>query len=186
MVRSRNPVSCFFASVGIAINETATIPKTSNHFTLFRAIRTSHLQARNCNMSSIKPSKPFHRESVKWLLVLGMVAVSFIAIPTEAKKQETGFLDRTITVAGTAYKYQVFVPDDWTKQKKWPVILFLHGAGERGDDGLIQTEVGIGTAIRRYRDRFPAVVVMPQCRRNVWWSEPTLAAMGMPLLAAAP
>ena len=125
------------------------------------------------------------RKSVKWLLVLGMVAVSFIAIPTEAKKQETGFLDRTITVAGTAYKYQVFVPDDWTKQKKWPVILFLHGAGERGDDGLIQTEVGIGTAIRRYRDRFPAVVVMPQCRRNVWWSEPTMADMVMALLAAA-
>src|SRR5437588_12097284 len=125
------------------------------------------------------------RKSVKWLLVLGMVAVSFIAIPTEAKKQETGFLDRTITVAGTAYKYQVFVPDDWTKKTKWPVILFLHGAGERGDDGLIQTEVGIGTAIRRYRSRFPAVIVMPQCRRNDWWAESNMADVAMATLAQA-
>jgi predicted peptidase len=40
-------------------------------------------------------------------------------------------------------RYQVFVPRDWNKNQKWPVILFLHGAGERGDDGLIQTEVSI-------------------------------------------
>lgn len=126
-----------------------------------------------------------NRKCVSYVLVLGTVAVSFMAIPTEAKKPETGFLDRTVAVGGTTYKYQVFVPDDWTKQKKWPVILFLHGAGERGDDGLIQTEVGIGTAIRRDRTRFPAIVVMPECRKNVWWSESTMANMAMAALAAA-
>src|SRR5438034_5361006 len=79
--------------------------------------------------------------------------------PAKAKKIETGFLDRTVTVAGTEYKYQVFVPDNWTKKKKWPVVLFLHGAGERGDDGLIETEVGVGRAIRRDRSRFPAIEI---------------------------
>src|SRR5260370_4186425 len=95
------------------------------------------------------------------LFVFALVGATLAVAPAEAKKTETGFLDRTVTVAGTEYKYQVFVPDNWTKKKKWPVILFLHGAGERGDDGLIQTEVGIGTAIRRYRGRFPALVGMP-------------------------
>ena len=105
------------------------------------------------------------------LLVLAVIALSVTSVPAEARKTQTGFLDRTITVAGTQYKYQVFVPDTWTKKQKWPVILFLHGAGERGDDGLVQTQVGIGRAIRMDRSRFPAVVVMPQCRKNVWWSD---------------
>jgi predicted peptidase len=123
------------------------------------------------------------RKSLYWLVLL-IVALMLPVRRAEARKTETGFLDRTITVAGTAYKYEIFVPDNWTKQKKWPVILFLHGAGERSDDGLIQTEVGIGTAIRRYRDRFPAVVVMPQCRKDAWWAD-SMADVAMAALAAA-
>jgi predicted peptidase len=124
------------------------------------------------------------RKSLIYIL-FSVVVASLMAVPAEARKTETGFLDRTVTVAGSEYKYQVFVPDNWTKKTKWPVILFLHGAGERGDDGLIQTEVGIGTAIRRYRDRFPAVIVMPQCRKNVWWAESNMADVAMAALAQA-
>ena len=83
---------------------------------------------------------------------------------------ETGFLDRTVTFGDTAYLYQVYVPPDYTPDRRWPVILFLHGAGERGDDGLIQTEVGIGNAIRRYPGRFPCLVVLPQCRPEQGWA----------------
>ena len=120
-----------------------------------------------------------------YILLSTFVAALLMAAPAKASKTETGFLDRIINVAGTEYKYQVFIPENWTKKQKWPVILFLHGAGERADDGLIQTEVGIGAAIRRYRDRFPAVIVMPQCRKNVWWSEPAMADLAMATLAAA-
>ncbi len=81
------------------------------------------------------------RKTVMNMLVLAALSVSLMVAPAAAKKVQTGFLDRTVTVAGTEYKYQVFVPDNWTDKKKWPVILFLHGAGERGDDGLIQTGV---------------------------------------------
>ena len=102
-----------------------------------------------------------------------LVFYFLIAIPAHAKKQETGFLDRSITVRGATYKYQVFVPDTWTPHEKWPVILFLHGTGERGEDGLQETDVGIGTAIRSDRSRIPAIVVMPQCRKNVWWTTAT-------------
>jgi predicted peptidase len=84
---------------------------------------------------------------------------------------ETGFLNRTVKILTETYRYQVFVPHDWSKKQKLPVILFLHGAGERGDDGLTQTEEGIGSAIRRHVDRFPALVVFPQCRRGSWWTD---------------
>jgi predicted peptidase len=118
-------------------------------------------------------------------LVFSFTAISLFVSPAEAKKVQTGFLDRTVVVAGTEYKYQVFVPEDWTAKKKWLVILFLHGAGERGDDGIIQTEVGIGTAIRRDRSRVPAIVVMPQCRKDVWWASDAMGDVAMASLAAA-
>jgi predicted peptidase len=104
------------------------------------------------------------------LLLILFNAVIF-ALASSALGAETGFLDRAVKVGSETYRYQVFVPRDWSKQRKWPVILFLHGAGERGDDGIIQTEVGVGRAIRRYIDRFPAIVVMPQCRKDQWWTQ---------------
>lgn len=103
-----------------------------------------------------------------WLRqLLVLLTCLWIGVPVFAKNHETGFLDRTITVAGVTYKYQVFVPDNWTPKQKWPVVLFLHGSGERADDGLQQTDSGIGTAIRVDRTRIPAIVVMPQCRKNL-------------------
>jgi predicted peptidase len=125
------------------------------------------------------------RKSFLAALLFSIFAVSLFEVPAEAKKGQTGFLDRTVAVGGTEYKYQVFVPEDWTDRKKWPVILFLHGAGERGDDGLIQTEVGIGTAIRRGRSRVPAIVVMPQCRKDVWWTSEAMGDVAMAALAQA-
>lgn len=56
----------------------------------------------------------------------------------------------------------------------WPVVLFLHGAGERGTDGTRQTAVGIGPALTRLSWRYPAIVVMPQCPQGVQWSPPVL------------
>ena len=92
------------------------------------------------------------------------------ALPAFARKADTGFLDRTVSSDGTTYRYQVFVPNNWTKKQKWPVILFLHGSGERGDTGLPQTDVGIGHAIRFSEKETPFVVVMPQCRKEKTWT----------------
>jgi predicted peptidase len=109
-------------------------------------------------------------------------SILFIGLPAIGKATETGFLDRTVKIGAETYRYQVFVPRDCNKRQKWPVILSLHGAGERGNDGFVQTEVGIGTAIRRHVDRFPAIVVMPQCRKNVWWTEEAMQAQAMKAL----
>ncbi len=105
--------------------------------------------------------------------------------PVLSKGHDTGFLDRTFTLRGVTYKYQVYVPEKWTPHQKWPIILFLHGAGERADDGLQQTDVGIGTAIRSDRSRIPAIVVMPQCRKNLWWILPEMEELAMATLDAA-
>lgn len=98
---------------------------------------------------------------------------------------QTGFLDRNVTVSGKSYRYQVYVPAEYRSKKSWPVILFLHGAGERGSDGLLQTDVGIGHAIRLEASRFPFVVVMPQCGREKIWGEPDMQAQALAALDAS-
>jgi predicted peptidase len=86
----------------------------------------------------------------------------------------TGFLYKTLELGSQTYAYSVYVPPDYTLKRAWPVILFLHGSGERGHDGFLQTDVGIARAIRRDYKRCPAIVVMPQCRRGVWWQDDML------------
>jgi predicted peptidase len=113
-----------------------------------------------------------------------LLALFVCSISPVFAAQETGFLNRSVVVDGTPYRYVVYVPSDYSVDKKWPVILFLHGAGERNDDGLAQTQVGLGGAIRSHVDRFPAVVVMPQCRKGVWWSEPKMEAQVLAALDA--
>jgi predicted peptidase len=91
-----------------------------------------------------------------------------------ANRLATGFLYRTLAFDGESYAYTVFVPPDYTPDSKWPVILFLHGSGERGADGFVPSEVGIGRAIRRNYRLCPALVVMPQCRKDQYWNQPML------------
>src|SRR5207244_13256028 len=61
-------------------------------------------------------------------------------------------------------------PFSYTASQRWPVILFLHGAGERGDDGLLQTQVGLGAAVRQNAARFPAIIVFPQMPAEAAWT----------------
>lgn len=114
------------------------------------------------------------------LRVFGVAAVAALpAAQVAAQQVQTGFLDRVITVAGQTYRYQVYVPATYSTTEAWPVILFLHGAGERGSDGLLQTSVGLGPAIRRTAARYPAIVVFPQAPADSLWSGvPAQMALG--------
>lgn len=108
-----------------------------------------------------------------WFL-LGIAFVSCATMP----RHETGFLNRSLTLNGHSYPYVVYVPRNYDSAQKWPVILFLHGSGERGSDGLRQTQIGVGAAIRFDASRVPAIVVFPQAPEETrWLGEPADAAM---------
>jgi predicted peptidase len=80
---------------------------------------------------------------------------------------ETGFLNRNAGIP-----YSVYVPRNYTPQSKWPAILFLHGSGESGSDGVKQTAVGLPQAVRLFPERFPALVIMPQSVLERPWVDP--------------
>lgn len=108
-------------------------------------------------------------------------ALLLLALPwhaSSAQRVETGFLNKLASVGGQGYRYQVYVPADYSSRTDWPVILFLHGAGERGSDGMLQTTIGLAPAIRRDPNRFPAIVVFPQVPTDsAWAGGPADAAM---------
>lgn len=105
-----------------------------------------------------------------------------MSLPALART-ETGFLNRAVTVNGTEYRYQVYVPAQWNKHSTWPVILALHGAGERGDDGLLQTDVGLGHAVRQNVSAWSKfIIVMPQCRKEHFWTQPDMEQVALAAL----
>lgn len=83
-----------------------------------------------------------------------------------------GFLERSISVHGVAHLYRVWVPAGYTRDRRWPAILFLHGSGERGSDGVKQTQAGLGPALADGSAAVAAIVVFPQCPENEHWVGP--------------
>jgi predicted peptidase len=68
-------------------------------------------------------------------------------------------------------QYLLFLPEDYEKkQQQWPMILFLHGAGERGIDLNLVKKHGPPKIVETKKD-FPFIVVSPQCPQDRWWTE---------------
>jgi len=121
---------------------------------------------------------------LRHIILLALLTMFSSKSTAHAVEIPTGYLNRQVAVGPNNYRYVVYVPADWSHSKKWPVILFLHGSGERGQDGLGHTEYGLPSAIRKHMDRYPAVVVMPQCRSGYQWEAPAMEAQAFAALDA--
>jgi predicted peptidase len=81
--------------------------------------------------------------------------------PMEMKKEVT----RTVQM-----RYLLFLPKGYggDEQKRWPLMLFLHGAGERGTNLELVKKHGPPKIVEQQPD-FPFIVVSPQCPTGRWW-----------------
>ena len=74
-------------------------------------------------------------------------------------------------------KYLLFLPEQYGSQgSRWPLILFLHGAGERGDDLELVKTIGLPAVLDR-QEAFGFIVVAPQCPEGESWSTAVLNAL---------
>src|SRR2546421_1251604 len=87
--------------------------------------------------------------------VFVFAALTAGAVVCAAQKIETGFLNRSVMVGGSEYRYVVYVPREFSRTKTYPVILALHGGGDYGSDGLKQTDGGLAKAVRLNPERVP-------------------------------
>lgn len=79
--------------------------------------------------------------------------------------------------------YRILFPDGYDKEKEYPLILVLHGAGERGNDNEKQLTHGSKLFLQSdVRKEFPAIVVFPQCPTESYWSSVTIDRTRTPIL----
>jgi predicted peptidase len=110
---------------------------------------------------------------VAWALILAL-ALGTSSLVMAQDKPKTGFVDKTFkNDDGTTSPYVVFVPRGYDGTKEYPVILFLHGAGETKNpkakkEGKMPVEVGIGPAIKKREKDFPFIVVIPRAEGFGW------------------
>ena len=108
---------------------------------------------------------------ILFLLVLAIVSSTMSACMKIPARPVSGtFVARELVVDGSTHRYQVFVPASAKTDASTPVILFLHGSGERGSDGVLQTQAGLGPYVRAHADTFPAIVVFPQAAQDSEWA----------------
>lgn len=84
---------------------------------------------------------------------------------------KSSFLKKQFTTQnGYRLNYRVLFPYNYQPGKCYPLILFLHGAGERGNDNEAQLRHG-GNMFASYENRtkFPAIIIAPQCPKEYWW-----------------
>lgn len=69
-------------------------------------------------------------------------------------------------------KYRLLKPLDYRPGKKYPLVLFLHGAGERGNDNAVTLKHGAKELCNaERRKKYPAYIVIPQCPNDQKWSD---------------
>ena len=72
--------------------------------------------------------------------------------------------------SGETLNYRLYLPKNIPADKKLPVVLFLHGAGERGDDNFSQLKHGVLSLIKYgSATNDPAIIIVPQCPNGMQW-----------------
>ena len=84
---------------------------------------------------------------------------------------------------GKVLPYRILYPENYDKDKKYPLVLVLHGAGERGNDNEKQLVHGSKLFLSEAnRKDYPAIVVFPQCPENSFWSSVSVDQNKTPIL----
>ena len=98
--------------------------------------------------------------------------IGFIAVVTVGFSQEKEEFKRELFIQqDDTLKYRILYPEKFSESETYPLVLFLHGAGERGNDNEKQllhgSEIFLDSLNRK---KFPALVVFPQCPQDDYWS----------------
>jgi predicted peptidase len=112
---------------------------------------------------------PQHRVTTLLLSMLVLAVLASCGTGRSAMKGKGEFLGREVVSGGVRHGYQVFVPAARAQGGKLPIILFLHGSGERGSDNRSQLMAGLGPYVREHAADFAAIVVFPQVEENGEW-----------------
>jgi predicted peptidase len=103
-------------------------------------------------------------------LLIGFTLMVLFNLPAPMKAQQAGSQFKQLISGSFHLQSLVYLPQDYQPQghEKYPMILFLHGSGERGDNiELVKTW---GPPKIAEEKGLPFIVISPQCPNGVWWN----------------
>ncbi len=129
-----------------------------------------------------------HRQIRAGLTSAIIAFVFLVAAPllaSGAQRPADDIVQRSVQANGRTYPVEVFVPPGWIAQKKWPIILFLHGTGHRLELDGRSKEGSVAERYQGYQNQKEAIVVFPRCFVDEFWTQPQVAAVALEALSAA-
>lgn len=113
---------------------------------------------------------------MKYLLSLLLFSFIISSSYSQSQKQSVNNFSKEIKVTVSA-NYLLYLPPNYAESdKEFPLVLFLHGAGERGTDIEKVKVHGLPKLINEGKD-FPFIVVSPQCPDDIFWNVDVLIAL---------
>lgn len=111
-----------------------------------------------------------------FILVLSTLLILNIQMKAQTERQTVNHFEKEIKITLPA-NYLLYLPKDYNaSNENFPLVLFLHGAGERGTDIEKVKTHGLPKLINQGKD-FPFIVVSPQCPDNIFWNIDILIAL---------
>ena len=109
-------------------------------------------------------------------LILGLIFFSFWGLLAQNETYQAA----TYLQKEESLPYRLLLPEDYDIKKKYPLLVFLHGAGERGNDNELQLTHGSDQFLTpAFRKQYPAIIVFPQCPKDAYWA--TILSREVPL-----
>ncbi|EDP94302.1 prolyl oligopeptidase family serine peptidase [Kordia algicida OT-1] len=103
------------------------------------------------------------KQLLNWCLLFSAIAVT---------AQEDLYKEEIHVQGKDTLQYRIMYPENFSKTQQYPVVLFLHGAGERGNDNKKQLVHGSKLfSDKTNRGAFPSIVIFPQCPKSDYWSK---------------
>jgi predicted peptidase len=108
---------------------------------------------------------------MKFLVSLS-VALLFLFSGNMIAQDLSAYKKMVFEKGGNSIPYRILFPKNYKASEKYPLILVLHGSGERGNDNEAQLVHGSGLFLsEEVRNDYPAIVVFPQCAANSSWAK---------------
>ena len=115
---------------------------------------------------------------IKQIKIFTLLVLFSNSIYAQEELYKEGFFVRD----GDTLDYRILYPKNFSDNTKYPLVLFLHGAGERGNGNQKQLIHGSKLfASEEIRESFPAVVLFPQCPKEDYWSNATVDRSTYPI-----
>ncbi len=106
-------------------------------------------------------------------LIITSISCLFAQNSNSKKYKDFPQFEKNVFVVGNdTLPYRLLLPENYDKNQKYPLLLFLHGSGERGNNNIVPlTHIAPAVLDADFRKNYPCIMIVPQCPKGKRWVE---------------